>query len=287
MTELEALLRAGVPPLLAVAAAWFVDARTRRRGLDPPGFARPGRRLAAVLLLALVFWIGVFGPLGELGQQREPDLAKLRTYELFLLHAVLVFTVGAWYTLGFAGLGSPLAGAWSPRVQLGLRAGSVPRELGLGLGLGVAIWGVVVLVLLVIGAALFFAGRQDVLPQKPPALVPWLAAQPWAVRLLVSLSAGFVEEVFFRGFLQPRVGIALSSVLFILAHVAYGEPFMLVGVTLLSLIYALVVRWRQNVWPAVAAHALFDAVQLLVLIPLVLRTMEQGGAAAGALALLP
>jgi membrane protease YdiL (CAAX protease family) len=38
------------------------------------------------------------------------------------------------------------------------------------------------------------------------------------------------------------------------------------------------VRWRQNIWPAIAAHALFDSVQLLVIIPMALRFMEKEGA---------
>ncbi len=122
-------------------------------------------------------------------------------------------------------------------------------------------------------------GGQELLPQQPPAMIPWLAGQPVALRLAIALSAGMVEEVFFRGLLQPRAGVVLSTALFALAHAAYGEPFLLVGVTLLSLLYAGLVRWRQSVWAAIAAHALFDAVQLLVVIPSVLEVW--GGAAGG------
>ena len=51
---------------------------------------------------------------------------------------------------------------------------------------------------------------------------------------------------------------------------------MLIGITLLSLIYGLLVKWRQNIWPAIAAHALFDGVQLLVIVPSVPCEMLQG-----------
>jgi membrane protease YdiL (CAAX protease family) len=87
----------------------------------------------------------------------------------------------------------------------------------------------------------------------------------------LALSAGLVEELFFRGFLQPRVGIALSTVFFSMAHLSYDQPFMLVGVTFLSLLFAMIVRFRQNLWAAVAAHAVFDGVQLLVVIPFALK----------------
>jgi membrane protease YdiL (CAAX protease family) len=98
------------------------------------------------------------------------------------------------------------------------------------------------------------------------------------LRVLLSLSAGAVEETFFRGFLQPRAGILLSTCFFALAHLSYEQPFMLFGVTLLSLLFALLVRWRQSILAAIAAHAAFDAVQLLIVVPWALK-MLQGGAA--------
>jgi membrane protease YdiL (CAAX protease family) len=90
------------------------------------------------------------------------------------------------------------------------------------------------------------------------------------------LSAGVVEEVFFRGFLQPRVGIAASSALFALAHLSYEQPLMLLGILLLSVLFALLTRWRQSVWAAIAAHAVFDAIQLLVLIPWAMKMIGEG-----------
>ena len=121
------------------------------------------------------------------------------------------------------------------------------------------------------GGIIWALGGEDALPKQPPALVPWIAALPVGVRILISLSAGVVEETFFRGFLQPRVGIGFSTVLFSLAHWSYGEPFMLVGVTILSLVYGLLARRRGNVWAAATAHAVFDAVQLLVVVPWVVE----------------
>jgi len=85
-----------------------------------------------------------------------------------------------------------------------------------------------------------------------------------------------------RGFLQPRIGIALSTLFFTVAHLSYGSPFMLIGIALLSLIYGFLVRWRQNLWPAIAAHALFDGVQLLVVVPAALKMLQgTGGKLAG------
>lgn len=165
--------------------------------------------------------------------------------------------------------------------QFGLLTPNLPGELGLGVVLGVGAWLAVIASLLVVALVLYLAGGESALPKAPPTLVPFLAGLPVVVRLLVSLSAGVVEEFFFRGFLQPRVGLWLSTALFVLAHFSYGQPFMLVGITVLSLIYGLIVRWRQTIWPAIVAHTLFDAVQLLVMIPYALKLLETGAGAGG------
>jgi membrane protease YdiL (CAAX protease family) len=173
-----------------------------------------------------------------------------------------------------------------PRISLGRQlaaqlgfvpATTIPREIGLGLLLGVGAWVTVLLALMAVAGVLWAVGGESAVPKAPPALVPLIAGLPVWVRFLVSLSAGVVEESFFRGFLQPRVGILLSTACFTLAHLSYGQPFMLVGIALLSLIYGLLVRWRQNVWPAIAAHALFDGVQLLVIVPAALKMLQGTG----------
>jgi membrane protease YdiL (CAAX protease family) len=291
----------------ALLAAWALDLLCRRRGLMPPGFRRPGRRAAAFVLVSFVFWVGIFRPLGDIGLELKLDLSAISTPQLFLLHVLMAAAVLGWFALGFAGLGregpgdpggpaapadDSLGGPVPPIpsfgrrlvAQLGLSAANISREVLIGLLLGVLAWAAVLLALAVaIGVWALGGGRS--LP-KPSAIVPWIAALPVVVRVMVSLSAGFVEEIFFRGFLQPRTGIALSSAFFVLAHVSYGQPFMLLGVCLLSLIYALLVRWRQTIWPAIAAHALFDGIQLLVIIPAAMRLMGQSEGAKSALRLV-
>lgn len=163
---------------------------------------------------------------------------------------------------------------------VGLEESDPRREVAVGLVTGILIWGAVLAVVTALAVLLSLGGRDDWLPQGPPELVVFIAGQPFWIRVLGSLSAGFVEETFFRGFLQPRVGVTLSTLLFALAHWSYGEPFMLVGVTLLSLTYAGLYRWRGSVWAAATAHAVFDGVQLLVLMPLALETLPEATAVA-------
>lgn len=290
--------------------------------LPPGFARSPLRRGAAFVVVAAFFWIGIFATVGLLGQHVEIDVAKLREPRLFLLHALMLLTLAVWFLLGFAGRGAaplaplarvaaepPLESPLEPRLessappeppvpvpvpprqvslgrrfceQFGLVAPSVPRELALGLGLGIVAWAAVIALLLVIVLILLAAGFEGVLPKRPPAVIPWIAALPFGLRLAVALSAGFFEELFFRGFLQPRIGILLSTALFTLAHLSYGQPFLLIGICALSLTYGLLVRWRQSIWVTVVAHSFFDGLQLLVIVPIVMRYLEGAGGAAKA-----
>jgi membrane protease YdiL (CAAX protease family) len=268
----EAAVAIGPVALAALVAAW-IDLRTRRAGLDPPGFADPLRRWAWLVLLGAVLWVGIFGSLGQTGG--EVDLSQVSDWQLFALHALFVAVLLAWYALGFAG--ARAAGAAGLAPQVGLVARRPFTEIGIGLVFGVGAWLAVLGGVLALGLALQALGGEELLPTRPPDMIPWIAGRSVALRLAIALSAGIVEEIFFRGFLQPRVGIPLSTALFAIAHAAYGQPFLLVGVTLLSLLYAGLVRWRQSLHAAITAHFLFDAIQLLIVIPSVLRLWRPDG----------
>jgi membrane protease YdiL (CAAX protease family) len=271
-------LRLLAPLFLALIATLAVDQLTRARGLDPPGFADPWRRAMGLASLGAAIWLGVFLALGHVGLPVAPPPQQIAVPELFVLHAIFLLAATAWFLFGYAGYlppEAPVAGVFGR--QLGLHAQRPGRELAIGLGLGLLVWPLLLVAMLL--AMLLLVAFDQAVPQEPPALVVWLAGLPVPVKLLLALSAGFVEELFFRGLLQPRVGIGLSTLLFVLAHLSYDQPFMLVGVTLLSLFFAALVLWRQSVWAAVAAHTLFDAVQLLFVIPWALREWSAQSAA--------
>lgn len=267
--------------MLAAVTVVAIDRLMERRGLLPTLFHNEVRRIAASLLLFLTLWGTVFAAVGLLGTPTPVDFQAPPTPQLFVVHLILLVTLAIWYGLGFVG-GEVGAGVDPARTslprQFGLRVPSIATELGLGVLCGIAAWVVVLTILVGLGALVWALGGEDALPQEAPPIVPWIASLPVALRLAVSASAGFAEELFFRGFLQPRIGVALSTALFALAHLSYDQPTMLVGVTLLSLTFAWIVRWRQSIWAAIVAHAVFDAIQLLVVIPWALRHLEPGSA---------
>ncbi len=269
------MLRSLVPVVLGAAAALGFDLRARRLGLAPPGFREPARRAAATTLLALVLALGVFQPLAGLGRPAPAiDFGAIPAWQLFLVHFLMVAGLLGWWACGFLGLPRDEWGGLA--AQVGLRTRAPLREIGLGLVIGFASWVAVLVVVVSVALAAAALGGERWIPSRPPAAIPWMAGLPIALRAALALSAGVVEEVFFRGLLQPRIGLLASTALFAVAHLSYDQPFMLVGVTLLSLVYGLVARWRQNIWAPIAAHFLFDAVQLLVVIPAVLRQFPAG-----------
>jgi membrane protease YdiL (CAAX protease family) len=268
-------LRALAPVLLALGAVLWFDRSCRRRRLDPPGFREPARRVAGLGALALALGVAVFFPLSRVGVAQGPiDYSAVPVWQLFLVHALLMVGLAGWWSAGYGGIAAMTGGGAAD--QLGLRSPSVGREIGLGLVFGIGAWFAVLATVVLVALGLAAAGGGDLLPKEPPAAIPWLAGQPLALRLGLALSAGVVEEIFFRGLLQPRIGISASTAMFALAHLAYDQPFLLVGVTLLSIVYGLLVRWRQNLWAAITAHFLFDAIQLAIVIPTVLRQFHGG-----------
>jgi len=281
------MIRLALALVLAVAAAQAVDLLGRRRGLDPPGFRDPHRRLLANVLLAFLFLVGIFLPAVHFDQVPEVDLETLTPGSIFFFQTLLLAALALWLALGYLAVEDQAAAEPDGPASDGDRRRQLARvlglccrdplsELALGTAAGLVAWGAVLTIVTAVALFLQGVGGERLLGGQPPEMIVWMAGLPVALRLLISFSAGIVEELFFRGFLQLRAGIGLSTSLFVCGHLGYGQPFMLVGLALLSLFYAFLVRWRGNIWAAVAAHAIFDAVQLLVVIPAALRALESG-----------
>jgi membrane protease YdiL (CAAX protease family) len=77
---------------------------------------------------------------------------------------------------------------------------------------------------------------------------------PW---LLLAVSAGVAEEILFRGALQPRLGLLLTSVLFTTTHLQYGFSIVL-GVILLGGLSLGLLRKYANTTTAIVCHVTYD-----------------------------
>jgi len=222
-------------------------------------------------LFAKIFayiWLGLFlvvvGTLTAYTAMHQPNaaqLAKMSFAGFFVLHVVMiVFLLGWWLATRMP----------SPRAFL-----NIPREgngdaVMAGFAIGLGGWIVTIVMIITFALILKAAG---LFPDKmqPPALIAYMAHIAWWKKALVVLSAMTVEEAFFRGFLQKRIGLIASTLLFAVAHAGYGQPMLLVGVTFISLIIGTTFYRTKNLIPGIIAHGVFDAVQLFVIIPIAFR----------------
>jgi uncharacterized protein len=78
------------------------------------------------------------------------------------------------------------------------------------------------------------------------------------VNVLIFASAGIGEEILFRGAIQPRFGIVLTSAFWALVHTQYQLTFVVLGLFLAGILFGLIRRYLGTT-PAIIAHALYNA----------------------------
>lgn len=195
------------------------------------------------------------------------QLASTPFYSLFGMHAILVVFLAGWWVA----TGSP-----DLREFLNIRHERPAEVVAIGVSVGVGGWIFTLLMAMLIALLLQATGVIKNAP-APPAMIGWMAALAWWKKALIVLSAMTVEEFFFRSFLQKRIGLVASTILFALAHFTYGNPLLLIGVTVISLVIGLAFYRTKNVIPGIIAHGVFDAIQLFVIVPIAVRMMGLGG----------
>jgi membrane protease YdiL (CAAX protease family) len=229
----------------------------------PSAAAKAG---AYVWLGLLLFVLAALVILSATHVPTAKDLARTPFYQLFMLHAILVVFLAGWWLL---------TGRPPLREFFNLRGGDGGEMVMIGLAVGVGGWIFTIIVALLMALILSATGLMPK-PAQPPPMIAWMAALPLWKKVVVVLSAMTVEEAFFRGWLQKRVGLLASTVLFALAHSGFGQPLLLIGVALISLIIGFTFYRTKNLLPGIIAHGVFDGVQLFVVIPIIFRLMGLG-----------
>lgn len=104
---------------------------------------------------------------------------------------------------------------------------------------------------------------RNLLPQGPIEVILFLAT---------SLTAGFCEELIYRGYLQRQFtalthavagGIVLQATVFALSHGYQGWRFVLL-IAVLATMLGVLAHWRRSLRPGMIAHALQDGVTGIV-----------------------
>lgn len=257
-------------PILLIAIVWLLIVVLNERSnlLSCDRFPSPAAKWGAYLLLGL-FMVGLAFVVTSTSRRppTSADLAKTPFYTLFGLHAALIVFLVLWWVA---------SGRPALREYLNIQRQPAADVVLTGVAVGVGGW-----VFTLLTAAMFalFLKSVGMLPEQPepPAMIGWMAALPVWKKALIVLSAMTVEEFFFRSWLQKRVGLVASTILFALAHFTYGQPLLLIGVTIISLVIGITFYRTKNVVPGIIAHGVFDAIQLFVIVPLAVRMMGISG----------
>jgi membrane protease YdiL (CAAX protease family) len=220
------------------------------------------RRGVGALLLAAILTACVFYPTLTMDQGDSLELDEIWFPGLFSGHVLLVGFLLAWRRLRQDVSLS----------QLVLLSPLVREDVWRGVWLGAMGWTLTILTTALISP---IAGHDGLTPgpEDVPSIMLWLAELPIWRKLAIIFVAMTVEEAFFRGFLQPRVGWITSSILFALGHASYGLPLMLVSVFVISLVLGWSLRQTGRLLPCIIAHGVFDAIQLLLIIPLAVKML--------------
>ncbi len=100
-------------------------------------------------------------------------------------------------------------------------------------------------------------------------ILGWMLTLTAMIALGIVTRAGTLEEAFFRAFVQARVGIVLATLWFALSHMNYGSPTMGLGVLVIGLVLGRAYQRTEDIAICAIAHGTFDAIQLLVVLPLI------------------
>lgn len=163
--------------------------------------------------------------------------------------------------MGVVGHGGSIRGLTSARP---LGAGALALDLLLGLAL-VGAW-----------VAVDYGFDRLLGPGDTAAIQPLLVRRAADIPLwiLLSLSAGFVEELTFRGYLQRQFGALLGSrwagliaqaILFGAAH-GYQGAMPILRITLFGLLFGAAALGRRSLVPGMIAHAAVDVIGGLALL---------------------
>jgi uncharacterized protein len=137
-----------------------------------------------------------------------------------------------------------------------------PRDIAIGVASALLLYGI------------FWVGKQLAL-----AILPFAADQIQSVYakrgqldllsigLLLFFLLGPSEEIFWRGFVQRRLGLPATTVLYALVHIWTLNLILIIAAGVAGLLWGWLYQREQNLIAVIVSHALWD-VSIFVLFPL-------------------
>jgi membrane protease YdiL (CAAX protease family) len=245
--------------LLAAAPGALQRLLARRTRID----LGDGGHVTAAVVMAATLTILVGGVAADVaatveGARGACPLAQAATpggdaILLAVIENLALFTIPAFLYVSFVHSLGPAAAARA----LGLRREGAGRAAAVGALAALIFLGALVLVESALAA---WVPEQYL---RNPRAEDIARSVDLAGALVLSAASAVGEEVFFRGFLQPRVGLLAGAVVFTLAHVTYGSLSEVAVVLPLALVLGSLYRRTGSLFAPIATHFTFNLVNLV------------------------
>jgi len=85
---------------------------------------------------------------------------------------------------------------------------------------------------------------------------------PLLVLAFAVIGAPFTEELFFRAFMVPRVGIIISAILFGILHFTYGSVVEILGAFMIGTLLGALFRMSKSIVPCILVHLVYNLFSL-------------------------
>ncbi|MGI8508129.1 MAG: CPBP family intramembrane glutamic endopeptidase [Gemmatimonadaceae bacterium] len=209
------------------------------------------------ILVAIFLGLAVVGAVFQSRARSQPSMlhAHPNVIPLYLSLIAVEWGLVFYVNRGLRQTGTPLS-------ELIGDSESARRRVGTNVLIAVCLWGVWIL--------FEMAWDHWLGPAHAASIRPFLAQHTLEIPvwLALSASAGFAEEIVFRGYFQRQFSAltgstwlawALQAVLFGVSH-GYQGIEACAKITIYGALFGLVALWRKSLRPGMIAHALTDAV---------------------------
>ncbi|MDE1828552.1 MAG: CPBP family intramembrane metalloprotease [Candidatus Micrarchaeota archaeon] len=165
-------------------------------------------------------------------------------------------------------------GAFSYMIHRGVRPREIVGAIGLGRGkLTLNIIGIGLVVFFALFALELLVNLASTVSNTPIDTNVSLLLQNAPLWFLVftAVIAPINEEIFFRGFLVPRIGIIFSAIIFGLLHASYNSTFgvEIIAAFIFGSIAGYVFRKSGSLYPSIIAHIMINSLAVIAFIAVV------------------
>jgi uncharacterized protein len=196
-------------------------------------------------------------------------LIAAAAYSLFGLWAgtLPVITASVWFTVCFSLILSFLVVSYL--LHKGKKLKKIVKELGLSraaltrrtIGYGLLLFSIYIIIIFAMAAYSEATGVQI-----NSNVQQALGGYPlWAI-VFVSLVAPLNEEIAFRAFLVPRIGVIASGVLFAILHFGYGSWSEIIVALWFGLAGGYVFKRTKSLYPSLMTHMLVNSITAITIV---------------------